>query len=298
MSYSTLQEQIERIQARQRGKESLARALENLDAVEQAPACDTCNDLGVVSYSVPLSHELFGKLQPCPGCEQGQRIQERQWSGKLIGAQLPKELHICTFERWETSFTAEEKQGKRLAFEACQLFCKTDRHDVSLMQAWRNAGRTLQGDVIRNSLVLYGPTGLGKSGMVASCVNYLLAMGEMPLYTRADDLFSSVQATYKKDAEEASEEIKARYREAGLLVLDELSDGATADRRQILESVIRHRYNNRLPTLVTSNYTHAELEDLWGIRTLSALRAMAHWIPMGGVPVRDEWQPPADMEPF
>ena len=73
-----------------------------------------------------------------------------------------------------------------------------------------------------------------------------------------------------------------------VLVLDEFNMTKVSDwRQEVMENVIRYRYGNNLPTVLTCNATRDELEVQWGIRTVSVLFEMAHLIPMGGEPLRD-----------
>lgn len=282
---------------------NLARQLEQQDTpAETEPQydCATCHDLGVIAYSVPVGHEWFGKLYPCPSCVRGREALAQQWQNRLQSTRMPVQYQACTFETWNQLVQGEARRGKLLAYETCRLFASHPRHIISLALAWKRAGKTLNGEVERNSLILQGPVGVGKTGLMAAVVNALLESGHLPLWTRAQDLIASVQATYKPDWDgPPMGEIKRLYKTAPVLAIDEFQlVQATADRQEIMEDIIRHRYGEQLPTLITCNYDETDLRRQWGERTIDPLKAMAHWILMGGTPIRNTWQMPSDMEPF
>lgn len=289
------------------GGGNLAHQLDAAPAPASEPACPTCQDLGVISYNVPVGHEWFGKLYPCPSCDLGRAKLVTQWNNRLVNARIPNQYRLCTFESWNQVMTAEHQQGKRLAYEACWLFAEQPEQNVSLEQAWRRAGKELGGDIERRSLVLHGPVGTGKTGLVAAAVNALLEKGRSVLWTRAQDLIASVQATYARDYDDhdggeqkkRTETVKTMYKQAPILIVDEFQlVQRTPDRQEIMEGIIRYRHDYQLPTLITCNFGKDDLESQWGERTISVLLAMAHWIPVGGIPVRNSWQMPDGMEPF
>lgn len=275
-------------------------AVADLTPPEPHHDCTTCQDLGVVTYNVPVGHEWFGKLYPCPSCKRGQDILTQQWGNRLQNTKMPTQYQTCTFDSWQQATTPDQRKGKLLALEACKLFAAHPQQIVSLATAWKRAGKVLPGEVERSSLVLHGPVGVGKTGLMAATINTLLEADKLPLWTRAQDLIASVQATYKSDYEGLpSSEIKRLYKTAPILAIDEFQlVQATADRQEIMEDIIRHRYGEQLPTLITCNFGDEDLRKQWGERTIDPLKAMAHWIPMGGLPIRNTWQMPDGMEPF
>lgn len=299
---ATLADQLKQY-AKHTGSKRLERYFEEqpeLAPTEPRYDCAACKDLGVVTYNVPVGHDWFGKLYPCPSCKRGQDILATQWGNRLQNTKMPAQYQACTFETWMQATTPDQRKGKMLALEACKLFASQPEHRVSLATAWKRAGKQLGGEVERSSLILHGPVGVGKTGLMAATINALLEADKLPLWTRAQDLIASVQATYKPDYDGMpTGEIKRLYKTAPILAIDEFQlVQATADRQEIMEDIIRHRYGEQLPTLITCNYGDEDLRKQWGERTIDPLKAMAHWIPMGGLPIRNTWQMPDGMEPF
>lgn len=258
--------------------------------------CAVCEDRGLVSYAVPVGHEYFGKLYPCPACEKGHRLLVNQWRARMRDAGLPSNYQGLTFDTWQ-ALAENLKEGKRLAFQAAMLFVAGEGHYVSISEAYRLCKRRFAGaDVVRNSLVFQGQVGTGKTGLAAGIINALLEQMQPVLYVRTQDFIMSVQARYGAgDEKPTSDDVINELRQAPVVVLDEfnlVSD--SPNRQEIIEKVIRYRHGQALPTIVTCNHTQEQLRSQWGDRTVSVLLAMAHWIPMGGEPIRDE-RPPLEV---
>lgn len=259
------------------------------------PTCPTCAGKGVVGYALPHEHPDFGKLFPCPtpGCEIGKVMHERMQRALLTTAQLPNQFKAMTFRSWDRLPKAA-KEGKRLARAAAELYAnaEADNFYITLAECYAKVKRPLQqDDARRNSLVFQGPVGMGKSGLAATIANAVAARQTIGLrYLRVRDLIAMIQRTYRKDyvglhGDEILQDICA----VPLLILDEMNLAQESENRQdIMETVIRHRYNHLLPTIITLNSDRDELEAEWGIRTATAVRAMAHWFLLGGSPLRNE----------
>lgn len=258
--------------------------------------CEVCEDRGVISYAVPFGHDLFGKLYPCPSCQRGYDLLVRQWRNRLANAGLPTSYQGLTFDTWQ-ALPEALKEGKRLAFHAAMLFVAGAGHYVSIAQAYKLSKRQWKGaDVLRNSLVLQGPVGTGKTGLAAAIINALLGQMQPVLYVRVQDFIMSVQARYGAgDEKPTADDVIDELRKAPVVVLDEFNLVTKSDNREeIMEKVVRYRHGQSLPTIITCNHTQEQLRAQWGERTASVLLAMAHWIPMGGEPIRDE-RPPLEV---
>lgn len=260
-------------------------------AIEPAYQCATCQDMHLIRYSVPVDHPMFGKMYPCPDCEGGRVLEERKIQSKIADSQLPRSYQGLTFETWE-QLDDEERRGKTLALNCAKLFVSSEDRYVSLAQAYRMCGRDFNAsDAVRNSLVFQGPPGLGKTGLAAAIVNGLMAENKRVLYIRTQDFIEALKQSFDREKngdESKTQEIIDTVKRHPCLVLDEFNMETTNSwRKEQIENIVRYRHNNALPTVFTCNANQGELEDQWGIRVTSVLLAMAHWIPMGGIPLRD-----------
>lgn len=264
----------------------------NIIVDEPVVTCLTCSDRGVIVYDLPVGHKLFGKPQPCPDCERGQAQQMRQWNSRLKTVGLPASYQEFTFQTWD-DMDDSVREGKRLAYWCARLFVDDPNHAVSMVQAYALCKRHLEYDQVRRSLIFQGGYGLGKTGLAAAIINALIAQQQPVLYIRTQDFLDGVKARFDvKDEYPSAEQVKDTVKTAPVLVLDELNMAASGDwRQETIENVIRYRYSNDLPTVVTCNATKDELTKQWGERTTHVLFAMSHWVPMGGPILRDLRQP-------
>lgn len=255
------------------------------------PRCLVCMDSGVVSYALPVGHPDFGRIFFCEcGIGRAQAIEAQ--ARALRNAQLPAHFQSLTFATWD-SLPAQQRQYKDMARMAVELWVMMEAQDHAFAMA--DVYHALGYDPAtaestpRNSIVLSGPVGTGKTGLVAAAINALALGSHRPLYTRVQDLLTSLKALMNNDKGETPDMLLDKVKRAPTLVLDEFTTNQTTDwRRDQIEELIRFRYGNNLPTLVTTNSTRETVEVEWGLRTATALFAMAHWVELSGVAIRDE----------
>ncbi len=263
-----------------------------------APVCKYCGDIGYFNFDVPIDDPRFGKLQPCDQCQKGRDLAQKKLEGKLHQIGLPLKFADCSMQQWYSMYDATPQllDGKRAAVAAAHLFCETEGHYISLARLHALIDKPYEGDdVTRNSIMLQGGYGLGKTSLAAAIVNHLRANNEHVLFIRAYNIITSVQDRYGKKNPDgtaeypSTEEVKKSIYEIPVLVIDEFGiSGITSDRRNIMEEIIRYRHNNDLPTIVTMNESKEQMsrDDSWGMRIFESFKEMAHWIPMGGLPLR------------
>lgn len=250
---------------------------------EEQPRCEVCGDLGVVRYDVPVEHPLFGKLVPCPNehCAVRQETERTQWQKRLAESRLPGQFAGCTFASWQ-KLPKAAMAAKRLAFEACRAFCANENRMVDLAAMVRERGMEWPESLDwqpKNSLVLYGDYGVGKTGLAAAAFNNLVKKGVPALYIAIGDLFLDVQATFRKDADETTRSALRKYACAPLLFVDDLQVFSESDFRiETVEYIIRKRHGDNLPTLVTTNLNQEAFRAQWRGAAAHRLIQMAHWI--------------------
>lgn len=132
------------------------------------------------------------------------------------------------------------------------------------------------------SLMLLGPTGVGKTHTAYGAIRDLAITGITTRWvvTTAADMYGALRPRHGVDSETEFR----RYRDARLLLIDDLG----ADRRptEFTEEVnfrlINHRYEQHLPTLITSNVTPGELAGRLGDRVTSRLAEMCQRVILKG----------------
>lgn len=256
------------------------------------PKCLVCQDTGVISYALPADHPDFGRIFFCEHCGKGRAQAVQAQERALRSAELPTLYRSLTFATWD-SLPQQMRDGKDIARVAVGLWVTlaSEGHRFSMMDVGMALGYDVAGvdDTMRNSIVLSGTYGTGKTGLVAAAINALALTGQRPLYTRVQDMLTSMKALMDNSDGERPEMLLDKVKRAPTLVLDELSTNqTTAWRQDQIEELIRYRYGQGLPTLVTTNSSREEVEREWGTRTSSALLAMAHFVTVGGMPLRNE----------
>lgn len=131
------------------------------------------------------------------------------------------------------------------------------------------------------SMVLLGPTGVGKTHQSYGALHALAASGVQCawMFSTASDLYARLRPRHGVDSEAEF----TRYANAPLLVLDDL--GAAKESEWVEEinyRLINHRYEHILPTLITSNVPVSELGVQLGERVKSRLTEMAERVVMVG----------------
>ncbi len=111
-------------------------------------------------------------------------------------------------------------------------------------------------------LLLSGASGCGKTHIAAAIVNKLLERGEPALFVVVPDLLDHLRSAYQPNADIGYDDLFERVRNAPVLVLDDLGTQAqTPWAQEKLFQLINHRFNTRLPTVVTTNLLPEQLDD-------------------------------------
>ncbi len=261
--------------------------------------CQTCGDSGLIKYDVPTGHDWFGQLFPCPDCERGQDYARKAQASGIQRADVPRHYVDFTFDTW-SRLGARHQRGKELAYAAAYLWAENASHGcrVSLGHIYELAGLPMdRADSVKNSIVLTGDYGTGKTGLAIAAISRLNELGYAPVYLRFADLLRNLRdAMDKRDRKndpetESPEGVLDRIRKAPVLVIDDFATHNTTEwQLDQAETIIRYRHGEELPTLVTTNDDREAFRARWAGRTSTVLYEMAHEIKVGGVPLRDEGQ--------
>ena len=140
---------------------------------------------------------------------------------------------------------ARQKASLRAAYEAAQDF-------AAQPEGW---------------LVLLGSFGCGKTHLAAAIASALLAQNRGATYVSVPDLLDHLRSTFAPDSKVTYDELFETIRTAPLLILDDLgTQSSTAWAQEKLYQLFNHRYNARLPTVVTTNLLLDKLDQRLGSR--------------------------------
>jgi DNA replication protein DnaC len=200
--------------------------------------CPHCAGLGYVVPDVPPVHPDFGKAVPC-SCRQAEREMARR--DTLLRLSQLGALHACTFDSFLPEgfgLTEAKQRNLKMAFERASNYAEEP-------QGW---------------LVLKGGYGCGKTHLAAAIGNQRLASGHSVLFVSTPDLLDHLRATYGPNAQTSYDQRFEQVRNAPMLILDDLGTQSNTDwAQEKLYQIFNHRYNARLPTVVTTN---EELESI------------------------------------
>ena len=202
------------------------------------PGCPDCDGLGYVILDVGTAHPSFGRAVPC-ACRAAEREMARLDS--LLHLSQLGALHQCTFETFLSEghgLSPAKQRNLRMAYEQSQAYAREP-------QGW---------------LVLKGGYGCGKTHLAAAIANYRLSLGHSVLFISTPDLLDHLRAAYSPNAVTRYDQRFEQVRTAPMLVLDDLGTQSNTDwAQEKLYQIFNHRYNARLPTIITTN---EELESI------------------------------------
>ncbi len=199
----------------------------------------------------------------CPICEgSGLRLIEREDGSRVAQdcicrvarreqrameqARIPKRYAHCTFDDFETQLPWSDPSQRKALLLA------------------RNFAKAYPLDTDDNGLLLTGSIGIGKTHLAVSLLRALiLERGAKGLFVDYRDLLKQVQNSYNRNVQATELEVLRPVFEAEVLVLDEL--GASKPTDWVWDTVahiLNTRYNDRLTTIITTNY--ANLPPLGG----------------------------------
>jgi len=191
-----------------------------------------CNGSGFYDLDVPVGHEDFSKVFRCPNnpVEQDNARQAKLREISNLGAFAEKTFDNFLIDGLSISPSDIDslRQAHRMAFQFAERPNKR----------W---------------LVLQGTYGCGKSHLAAAIGNERLSRGDIVLFITAPDLLDHLRGAYSPGAESYDQTFD-RIRRADLLILDDLGvENPSEWAKEKLFQLLNHRYNERLPTVITTN---------------------------------------------
>lgn len=143
-------------------------------------------------------------------------------------------------------------------------------------------------------LFIHGVRGTGKTKLAAIIANERASAGKPVLFASVPDLMADIRASFASGG--TSERVQA-VKETPFLVLDDLgAEKMTEWVGEQLFCIVNHRYNEQLPTVVTSNYSPTQIirhmatvdrggnviDDMQGQRIMSRIYGMCERVEIRG----------------
>ncbi len=149
------------------------------------------------------------------------------------------------------------------------------RADLSAKQR-RNLEKALKAAITfaenpQGWLVFLGAPGVGKTHLAAAIANWRQQNGQNAIFVIVPDLFDHLRATFAPDSTTTYDRRFDQVRNAPFLVLDDLgTENLTPWVREKLYQLFNHRYNAKLPTVITTTKTLDDLDGRIRARMLDA----------------------------
>ncbi|MFA5385241.1 MAG: ATP-binding protein [Eubacteriales bacterium] len=229
--------------------------------------CKLCHDRGVI-----INNDI---AEPCTCGLQ------RALSRRLKESGLPRFLHTCTFKNFDFSYYQIKDPVKSVNYydTAKQTY-----------QAALDFVAEFKKDSHCDGLLVSGPVGSGKTFLACCIANALLAEGFLVLFVIVPDLLDHIRFTYNPNSgsDLTEQDLLDTARQVPLLILDDLgSHNYTEWVRNKLYSILNHRLNYCLPTIITTNINLEDLDEILGERTTSRIYQMCRpYRLMVGVDIR------------
>ncbi len=123
----------------------------------------------------------------------------------------------------------------------------------------------------RGWLVLLGESGTGKTHLAAAIANWCRQNGQEALFVIVPDLLDHLRAAFAPNSPVTYDRRFEQVRNAPILVLDDLgTENMTPWVREKLYQLFNHRYNAKLPTVITTTQTLDEIDPRVRTRMLDA----------------------------
>ena len=134
-----------------------------------------------------------------------------------------------------------------------------------------------------NGLMMIGNAGTGKTHLAAAITHYVIEeFGATVKFGCFTDILTDIKKSFSTD-----EDIVRQLKEVPLLVIDDLGKERQSEwSDSILYEVINSRYEDYMPTIITTNLNPKQLEARFGEAILSRLFEMCDAINMSGTDIR------------
>jgi len=161
------------------------------------------------------------------------------------------------------------------------------RHKLMTFEKWNGEIpqeiKSLKTDCLKN-IIITGNNGTGKTHLIVAFAHKLIIEAAMPIkFINSAELFFEIKKTFQNDTETTADDLINLYSGYPILIIDDLGAERISEWvREVLYLIINRRYENVVPTLITTNYSTKGLYDNFDKKIASRLLADAIIVKMTG----------------
>jgi len=183
----------------------------------------------------------------------------------------PKVCHIYAVE--EKPALLEHTWGPEFELQKGMTFVKFDWRRVNLLPEQRQnleQAFRLALDFAKSPegwLVFQGVTGCGKTHLAAAIANYRYQANQPALFIVVPEFLDHLRSAFSPESKVSYDQLFERVEKAPLLILDDFGEQSTTPwAQEKLYQMINHRYNAKLPTVITTRLSLDEIDSPVGSR--------------------------------
>lgn len=212
--------------------------------------CPHCGGAGYLRLDVPVSDPNFGQPIPC-SCKEREMEERRRREDAQHRAELENFYNSSLMPFSDKTFATFNPSlpGMREPYEVAYAFAEsfTDPAPGAPSPGW---------------LLLMGGVGAGKTHLAAAIAQECLATGRSVYFAVVTELLDHLRSAFAPTSEITYDKLFDQIRAVDLLVLDDLgAENGTAWAIEKLFQLINHRYNLRIPMVITTNNDlHAHMD--------------------------------------
>ena len=174
--------------------------------------------------------------------EEKQALLEYSWGSEF---ELQKSMTFDNFDWRRVNLLPEQRQNLEQAFRLALEFAKSP-------EDW---------------IVLQGDTGCGKTHLTAAIVNYRYQANQPALFIVVPEFLDHLRSTFSPESKVSYDQLFERVEKAPLLIMDDFGEQSTTPwAQEKLYQMINHRYNAKLPTVITTRLSLDEIDNPIGSR--------------------------------
>lgn len=207
---------------------------------------------GMVYNGVCIAWNLT-EPQKCDCPESAKALAEKEEAERLAETKAKQDRH----QRRTESLIS--KSGMRRKYVSCSFESfKVNQHNSYAFSCVQDYANNFDQNAMRGKgIYLQGSNGTGKTHLAAALAMHLMRKGIPTIFRTANELLLDIRQGIDEDNEDSR---LRRYYSVPLLVIDDLGkEKCTEWSIATLFDIINRRYEDMMPTVITTNYNNAEL---------------------------------------